>query len=66
MRKTLNISFPEETLDFIRRRAREEYYSSVSEYTRSLIRQDQRNNKPPEKPYRKLRTANDAMRSSFE
>lgn len=66
MRKTLNTSFPEETLDFVRRRSREEHYSSASEYIRSLIRREQMKTEMSEQPHRKLRTANESMRSPFE
>ena len=61
MRKTLNISFPEETLVFIQNRSRECFFSSVSEYIRSLIRADQLKVRKPKRM--KLRTANECMNS---
>jgi len=65
MRKTLNISLPEETLEFIRKRRRECYYSSASEYIRSLVRQDQLKAQKPKRRTR-LRTANECMGSVLE
>ena len=41
MRKTINISVPEEMFSFIQERGQSYRYCSVSEYIRSLVRDDQ-------------------------
>lgn len=64
MRKRINISLPEETLAFIRDRSRECYFSSASEYIRSLVRQDQLKVRKPKR--RALRTANDCMNPKLD
>jgi len=65
MRKTMNISVSEETFAFIRRRSRECYFSSASEYIRSLVRRDQMKVQKP-KRRAKLRTANECMSSVLD
>ena len=41
MRRIMNISVSEDMYSFIRKRGQSYCYSSVSEYIRSLVRQDQ-------------------------
>jgi Arc/MetJ-type ribon-helix-helix transcriptional regulator len=59
----MNISVSETMHAFITRRTREHFHSSVSEYIRSLVRQDQIKvwNEAPKEHFRLPRLANDCL-----
>jgi len=59
MRKTMNISVPEEMYLFIHKRGQSYRFCSVSEYIRSLVRQDQFDEMRKNTPYRPARRVND-------
>ena len=60
MRKTMNISVPEEMYLFIHKRGQSYRFCSISEYIRSLVRRDQFEEQDSEKrPSAPVRRAND-------
>ena len=61
MRKTFNISVPEPMYEYILKNSQGWRYGSVSEYIRSLVRQDQDQRAKPPEPIR-IRKANDYAR----
>ena len=64
MRKTITISVPEEMYSFIFERSRSRFYGAVSEYIRSLVREDQfrcRDNRVVKQNFARPRKANDFL-----
>lgn len=66
MRKTINISVSETMYSFIREKGSSEFFDSVSDYIRTLVRRDQFRGYKASSRRQKLRRANDRFEESDE